>query len=727
MPYKPPSADPSSQKKPESRTRRSYSCGPCKRYKTRCNLEAPCQSCISAKREHECLLNPPNPPSEAEKSRIEKRRNKTSQRKRSGDTGKKTVSPSNHRRNSSDYAISTSPFHRSGSISGMDLFYPVAPDIITTPHIRATHLKDFDFIKQSYKEWLHDTIVIPLPEFLRCKELARLLSYERLLKYFSRFANWDSDGFQYLIDAQGCFSVATNFVVKVGLSPDDLESRTFNSLSLRGLSLVFVVIAIGRLLEGDSHMAQRCLVLSEDLMALLGPPVTLGDFIHLGIFVLLNKVPSVLLSNPRRLVNMFEDFTKKMSGSDEVLRYLSMTDPKEREGNEEFIAFARVWVLARFAEPEVSVLGAEGSLQLSVIESKKSISPDPVLSKQLFDTKLDVLAPDWYLFDLVIYLSSRHFPRFEVVSDVRQLIHAYLTSYSEIGMAIAPLTGRMYLDLQENTTTLAGVIKYNDDILLSILVNFFATRWLRLTKVEKPYFPSLRFAHYVSSLMSTFNWIEELDYRLFDGNGSIYAQVLGRSKNFTFLQMYLQLTHQAIFLVVFAQFRSPSSHLLTIDLNYIFRCVYASMSTVLQKVRRLEPFCLIPAVANILTVVEALEEFALSTPILADDASELIEALQTYVEPSVWDDMVLMSFGSSYTCDSYIEQLWQLAQDVQSNGTEEIFITKNIKLDTDFFRNYETSFEPFRFTTELAEQYIHDVVDPAMDLQHETETSDNAT
>ncbi|KAM9901145.1 hypothetical protein OXX79_004714 [Metschnikowia pulcherrima] len=718
MPYKPPVDENSAGKKQESRTRRSYSCGPCKRYKTRCNLEAPCLSCVAAKRQEECLQNPPNPPSEAEKSRIEKRKNMTSQRKKTADAvAKPKVKSASSRRSSAD-RLKSSPQNRPLEFDtgyGKDLFYPVASDIIPTPRILVPHLKDFAFVKQSYSDWSRQPIVIPLAQFLRCKELARLLSYEQLLKYFLRFSNWDSDGFQYLVDAHGCFSVATNFILKVPLSPDDLENRTYNGLSLRGLTLVFVVIAIGKILEGDSPVAEACLKLSEDLMALLGPPITLGDFVHLGIYVLLNKIPSVLLSNPRRLVKLFEDFTKMMSGSAEVLRYLTMTDPAEREGNEEFIAFARVWVLARFAEPEVSVLGAEGSLQLSVIEDKKSISPDPALSKLLFNSRLDILAPDWFLFDIVIQLSSRHFRRFEVISDVRSLIHAYLMSYSEIGMAIAPLTGRMYLELQEHTTTLTGVVKYNDAILVSILVNFFATRWLRLIKVEKPHFPSLRFAHFVSSLMSTFNWIEELDFRLFDGDGRIYPLVLSRSKNFSFLQLYLSLTHQAILLVVFAQFRSPSSHLLTIDLDYIFRCVYASMSTVLSKIRRLEPFCLIPAVADILAVVEALEEFALSTPILADDSDELVEALQTYVEPSLWEAMTLMSFGSQYTCSSYIEQLWHLAMEVQSNGTAELFITKDIRLDTNFFRNYETSFEPFRFTRELAEQYIHDVVDPAME------------
>lgn len=710
MPAKPPLSE--KAKKGEPRSRRSYACGPCKQYKTRCNLETPCLSCISAKRENECRKNPPNPPSEAEKSRIEKRKNKSTQRKST--VGGTAIKSSHSRQNSQDNGIKTPPVLKYSFGVGVDLFNPPAPDVISPPRIRVPHLKDFAFIKQSYIAWAQEAVVLQLADYLRIKEMGRQLTYSQLHRYFVRFSNWDSDGFQYLVDAQGCFNVASNFISKIPFMADDLVSRTFNALLIRGLTVAFIIISVGKVLEGDVAAAHAYLSLSDDLMALSGPRHTLGDFIHLGVYVLLNKVPSTLLNHPLRLTRMFEDLTMKMSTSKEVLHYLTMTDPAQQEGNEEFLAFARVWVLARFAELELSILGAQGSLQMSVLEGKKSILPDPALCLRLFHTEVDVLAPDWHLFDIVSALSSRHFPRFEVVPDVHQLIQLYLILYLGLSMVVAPLTSRMYLELMENNTSITGVLKYTDAILLLLLVNFYATRWLRLSKIEKPHFPTLRFAHFVSTLMSTFNWIEELDYRLFAGDGRIYPLVMGHSKNFLFLQVYLQLTHQAMFLVVFAQFRSPLSHLLTIDIDYIFRCVYAAMSSVLLKIRHLEPFCNIPAIANILAVVEALEEFALSTPILADDAEELIESLQTYVEPLVWEAMTLMLFGSRYICDSYIEQLWHLALEVQSNGTAELYITKDIRLDTNFFRNYETSFEPFRFEPELAEEYIHDVVDPAM-------------
>ncbi|OBA24098.1 hypothetical protein METBIDRAFT_10272 [Metschnikowia bicuspidata var. bicuspidata NRRL YB-4993] len=700
--------DQSAAKKAETRSRRSYACGPCKRYKTKCNLETPCLACTSAKRPEECLLNPPNPPSEAEKSRIEKRRRKSSQQKKEA-RGLRRPGVKNPR----------SPAHTSAAGSpqneslGVDLLFPVAPDEVAPPPIRAPHLKDFGFIRRSYQDWARQTMVIPLAEFLRCKAVARCLSYEQLLRYFRRFARWDSDGFQYLVDSQTCFNIASNFLVKVPASADDLDSRTFNALLVRGMSLVFCVVAIGKVLEGDPQTADVCLALAEDFMVLLGEPESLGDFIHLGIFVLVNKTPSLLLSNPLRILRLFKDFTHKMNASAEVLRYLTMTDAAKREKNEEFIAFARVWVLARFAEPDVSVLSAEGSLQLSVGPDRRRILPDPELSRQLFHSHVDVLAAGWQVFDIANLISSRYFQRFENVTDVPLLIHAYLLLYLEMGMVIAPLTSKMYLALQKDCTTVPAVAAYNDAILVLVLVNYFSTRWLGLVKVERPHFPALRFAHYVSTLMSTFNWIEELDFRLFDGSGAIYALVLGNSKNFLFLQMYLQLTHQAVFLVVLAQFRSPLSHL-----------HHRPRLHLPLRTRRLEPFCLIPAVADILAVVEALEEFALSTPILADDPDELLDALQTCVEPLLWQAMTLMLFGLLATCASYVEQLWQLAMQVQSNGTDELYITKDLRLDTAFLRNFETSFEPFRFSQDLAEQYIHDVVDPAMALLEEGEASD---
>lgn len=47
-------------KKPHHR--RSYSCGPCKHHKTKCDHNVPCYSCQRYRREHLCLQNPATPP-----------------------------------------------------------------------------------------------------------------------------------------------------------------------------------------------------------------------------------------------------------------------------------------------------------------------------------------------------------------------------------------------------------------------------------------------------------------------------------------------------------------------------------------------------------------------------------------------------------------------------------------------------------------------------------------
>ncbi|ABN68631.2 predicted protein [Scheffersomyces stipitis CBS 6054] len=70
----------SSHNKPK-RQRRSYSCGPCKLLKIKCDLQIPCSSCKKFKRVDKCILQPPQPPSEEELYKIKERKRRTSSKK----------------------------------------------------------------------------------------------------------------------------------------------------------------------------------------------------------------------------------------------------------------------------------------------------------------------------------------------------------------------------------------------------------------------------------------------------------------------------------------------------------------------------------------------------------------------------------------------------------------------------------------------------------------------
>ncbi|KAK6205312.1 uncharacterized protein RJT21DRAFT_81020 [Scheffersomyces amazonensis] len=63
------------------RQRRSYSCGPCKLLKIKCDLTIPCTSCQRFKRTDKCLLHPPQPPSQEELYKIKERRKRTNIKK----------------------------------------------------------------------------------------------------------------------------------------------------------------------------------------------------------------------------------------------------------------------------------------------------------------------------------------------------------------------------------------------------------------------------------------------------------------------------------------------------------------------------------------------------------------------------------------------------------------------------------------------------------------------
>lgn len=76
------------------RQRRSYSCGPCKVLKIKCDLQLPCASCTKFKREDKCYEAPPQPPTESELLVIQERKERMSKRKRiSIHNGNATLNP----------------------------------------------------------------------------------------------------------------------------------------------------------------------------------------------------------------------------------------------------------------------------------------------------------------------------------------------------------------------------------------------------------------------------------------------------------------------------------------------------------------------------------------------------------------------------------------------------------------------------------------------------------
>lgn len=60
------------------RKRRSYSCGPCKLLKIKCDLQVPvCSLCVKFKRHDKCLVDPAHPPSREELTKIQERKKRT--------------------------------------------------------------------------------------------------------------------------------------------------------------------------------------------------------------------------------------------------------------------------------------------------------------------------------------------------------------------------------------------------------------------------------------------------------------------------------------------------------------------------------------------------------------------------------------------------------------------------------------------------------------------------
>lgn len=106
------------------RQRRSYSCGPCKLLKIKCDLRLPCSACQKFKRESKCREAPPDPPSAEEMVVIQERKQRMSKRRSNSRSGLEHLQMESLPFGYSEPLLSHSSTHPP------QYSYPMAPSII---------------------------------------------------------------------------------------------------------------------------------------------------------------------------------------------------------------------------------------------------------------------------------------------------------------------------------------------------------------------------------------------------------------------------------------------------------------------------------------------------------------------------------------------------------------------------------------------------------------------
>lgn len=703
----------------------------------KCDMELPCRLCRLAKRDNECLLNPPNPPSEEEKTRIARRRGrKLRQRDADADANAKRkrklatsrappipafaatngvllplTSPSNPlvlSNGSSPLLLATLSSDGDVQASMHDAATAAAApnaSLVTVRTYTGINIHGFAFLKEYANECKAIPISVKPAVMSRWRQLVNTTPNHDIVRWMQRYGIYDLAGIHEVVDVASVTNAAYSMRARLN---SDVMYAAFDKHLLQCMALACVIIAEGAAIDGALLQAHQWLVLARDLRNSTAPFVLVGDCIFLTLWIVQCKTPHMVLSSLADYLVLFEQYMAT------ILLAHGFVDQIHRANvlvpDDVFIACARVWLLVKILETEVSVLQPSNSYQYKWAALQDTVVPDSQVIKLLYG--VDFIGPldDFLAFNIAIVALSYYFRRFENAILPRDVIYQYLTLYSDFCTKLQPAADRL-TNVMALQLDIAALDQCGEWIGATSMCMFLLVRWLSIVRADGPHFPSLRFAHYLSTLMVINNVMHDIDDRLVLGPGVLVEAVLRGSQAVGIIHLYHAVGHQALFSAAMTCFILRDTRAFALDLAYVRNVISKSVARSMTKIRLSPPFINTPAVSLLVQAVDVLITIAEDLTLANALAADFTTALRSLMPTHVWNAFVLDLFGTEENYDNHMGQLWRLGEFVTKNGSAPIPITSTLYLSTDFLRQYELAYFPFWYTQDVVDGYMTDVVD----------------
>lgn len=698
----------------------------------KCNLELPCSLCIRTRREHLCHECPPDPPSEQERLVQQERRSRNSRRK-----DKLKAEP--FKPELTDHRDSISPSLDDGLAALVLQVYGNPLSLLNTlehsppwvlvnrlPLLLLLLLLPLDQLLPFLPPEAPLPFGYPLPELPALRNIHRL---RPMLRYTARsraqqvqipeaaYLRWtalqllapslsvvfkwahlvENTGFHELIDWSAVYAAAQKLV--------DTPFRSTDKHTLQCMVLAAAMIACGCL--ASPRVSERAISRSEDWLALLELLATgldhksWEDGLFLIIHVMLTKSTLTALAQFDRVSAGIRRVFAAIAQNALFVRMVHQDYQKlPTEMAEKFAVLARCWTYTKLVETEVLVLQAETLFQFEHPQLNDSIQPDRALIKWLYDINPDVPLHGCLIYHIGLIASSLFFRRFENCKTPKDISRAYLTLYSDF--CSSAFLAAQSLFVAEDDRELVLAVKAHKNLLASMLkVSFICVRWLLIIRAEPNKFVTLRFAHYVTTLLLMFNMLFAINDA---GLPEIVQEALqSRAQLNTVLDLYNMLSLQALFVAVMKNFTRQSTVHWGLDLQYLVATITATYTRARLFLESFQPYASFPVAIGLLETSEALINMRINGD---ETALGFFDHLADVMDKPTWKTFVLSVFGLELTGRGYVEQLWRFGHATCWHAEKPMMITRTLVLDTAFLRQFERSYRGFWFSHQHVEEYL---------------------
>ncbi|EGV60099.1 hypothetical protein PSN45_002159 [Yamadazyma tenuis] len=748
------------------RQRRSYSCGPCKLLKIKCDLTLPCSSCQKFSREDKCQASPPQPPTESELRIIEERKQRMSRRKKSTSTS----SPDNTTNNTTvgaadDFQSPVSDPDTSFIVTKVRLQHPnLSMSSKSQSPYQDSSYSDVSGLRdiQGYFEQRHVSFSLISDSWFTLKlyfrrsgepifgnlatELAKSFTIDQedvnLLKFIypnkealcqllmGHFKGFKEDLF-YMMD----YRLLVRTMLEISDKLHSTEYNTplvINSIDARTLSLLLPVLASGLVTYPhivinprykNSDILSSWILISKKLREHFKKTDSLLDITYLMVWYF--EIDNYYHSEGMLNENHYEynNLLSNLLFDRKYMEHIISTDldfstlGEERET--EFRVILSYWLRVRVIELNVLYFQYKSSLLRSNHILKNSIVPDDKMLKFVYGFQGfqsdDIMTS--------IYCTARHYyNQFNSVTShacIREVVSSYLKVYGNSHSVTGKEIDQYELSIKNNRPIKIDYETTSMYFKSQIFILSFV-KWLTFLKIEQGYFPSLRFVSYLTSMSASLNHYIFLDNELHQqsqGTESLIS-VLPQFHSYYPLEYLMHACMvQQIFLLslkVFVNREDNTDNI--VDLKELYDKMYNKFMVFSNKfVKDFNSVNFRPrlyrAFINVFVDMNTVHD------LIEFDSQLEIEEFFQLISKHIPDIRFYIDsyFGCKSTMINYLSKLWYLFSYIRkSKRSDVVKITSKINFTNELIMSYQDKFTGFEISVDKIEDYIHTVVDPVI-------------
>lgn len=413
----------------------------------------------------------------------------------------------------------------------------------------------------------------------------------------------------------------------------------------------------------------------------------------------------------------------------------------------------QLWFQVRLAEIGVPFFQMKGTLLLLeqyahlVLPARQSllrVYGDDILD----DSPLLGVLPMDDMARFQISLWALYYKRFMLVLLVPELVKLYLYLYLDVHNVGTPEVAAVCRRNMDPLRPLEIAVLVRNQVVVALFV-----RWLSFVQIETRYFPSLRYALYLTTMLGLFNMFHLLDKHL-RHNGMRLYDVLVRDYPAHWMHFFYEcLGYYAAFLLVLQPFAAPTLES-ALDLLAVFESAVREFHRTVAVFLDAENYTEGPDLANDVGPVDDIFEHVTAAPDNLDSAfrsakmrqvplfrktlklcweifgvmqlrpgsgpvaplSQLVAGFQLALLRDLWLFLVDVRFGSVDNFLNYSSRLWEFflhASRVPS--TAPIRIHNGLNFDMDLVNACSGSMTGLKMTREMVNGYVKDVVEAAQE------------